>query len=167
METVASFRSLGIVSIPVNLSLDELREKREKILFVIPYCAKSIDCPAGRASTKCIKGCSKCAVSKLISKLEKSGIDYCIVVKDVKLLNFLKKNRGRYHYIIGNACDILLRKYAKYAHEKMGLSGYVVGLLGETCKTDEEFEFAETRERKRGQTLINERAVDVILDALT
>jgi len=166
LETSTAFRSLGIVSIPVDLSLYELRKKREKILFVIPYCAKSIDCPAGRVSNKCVKGCSKCGVSKLISKLEKSDIDYRIVVKDITLLNFLKKNKGKYHYIIGNACDLLLRKYGKYAHEKLGLSGYVIKLLGETCKTDEEFDLAEIKEHKRGQTLINERAVDVVLNAL-
>ena len=59
-----------------------------------------------------------------------------------------------------------MRRYGKYAHEKLGLSGLVIKLLGETCKTERDFEVAERTGRKRGQTYIDKRAVDVVLNAI-
>lgn len=159
-----SLKRLGITPFPANFDPSVLRRSREKILFVFPYCVKLVDCPVGRFNDRCLKDCSECAASKIINKLEDLGIDHHISLKLEDTFGFLQKNRGKYRYVIGFGCNRIIEKYAKYAHHVLGLSGYSVELSGETCKTDEDTERAETMGKKRGQTFINEQAVDAILD---
>jgi hypothetical protein len=156
---------LKITLIPANIDLTKLKEERKNILFTIPYCVKSLDCPAGRSTDNCFSECTKCAVSKLVGKLKSLRIDYRIVTDDRLLFKFLEDKKGEYRYLVGLGCNFIISMYGRSYRSELGIFGVASEIYGETCKTKEDFKRG-LGGKKRGQTYINEEAVDAILSLL-
>ena len=157
--------SLGITLIPNNLDLTQLKIKHKETLFTIPYCVKSLECPVGRTNNKCLGKCTKCSVSWLIANLEELGIDYYILTNDEEFFKFAEKNRTRYRYLFGIGCKYVIDKFGEKVHEKFGFLGGGIELLGESCKSSNEYTQAYAG-GKKGRTYINKQAVEYLLNAI-
>ena len=144
---------------PVCGSLPDLM-KREWEWFLLPYCAKRLECPLRQRD-----GCAECS---LCSIGEGYGMARAHALKPITIVNFesLRDHLGRIRNeggggFIGCCCEGFYTKHAR-DFERAGVPGILVGMDSTTC-----YDLGKARDAYRGtfqhQTQINLPLLEKVL----
>lgn len=156
-----------IISVPKEITIQDLKKiPNTKILIAFPYCLKSNSCEKGKKSQDCNLKCKRCKVSSLIKMIEKKRFQYYCVISDDELIAYLHQN-NHYQGLVGIACDITIEKIADFIHSYFGLIGFSITLLGDTCKSENDYHKNISTGVKDSQTDINLNQIEDFLNKIS
>jgi hypothetical protein len=128
-----------VIFVPKSFTLEKFLNRKGKGLVVAAYCIKSFNCPEGRFSTGCRENCGLCDMSTIKRITEQTDFDFIIATDHASFFDFLKNNEGKYKRLIAIACPYTVDRIADRVHKAFGVSGFVLPLKGEVCKSKDEY----------------------------
>lgn len=164
--------SAGIALYPTTLSVDDMLSNIDKCISFIPYCAKPVQCPEGRKTQECRKlrrqKCGlECSVGEMITELHFIGMkseQIFIIDCDDNLFTWLKCRReeGYEYFLPGIGCHYGVAYALNYIHKKMGYSGVVMFLEGDTCRCKVDYDGMEGMDKGKKTRVCVNRFVEML-----